>query len=66
MLTNEIGCDVAFMVGESRIVVYAHKYMLISRSCVFCAMLHGPMAERTDEYIHIPDIEAKTFKQMLE
>ncbi|XP_060075628.1 BTB/POZ domain-containing protein 6-like [Ylistrum balloti] len=66
MFDNEIGCDVAFLLGDDRSGVYAHKYVLISRSCVFCAMLHGPMAERTSEYIHIPDIKRETFKQLLE
>ncbi|XP_033748459.1 BTB/POZ domain-containing protein 2-like isoform X1 [Pecten maximus] len=66
MLNNEIGCDVAFLLGDDRSEVYAHKYVLISRSCVFCAMLHGPMAEKTSEYIHIPDIKRETFKQLLE
>jgi len=66
MLTNDVFCDVAFRVGENHDVVYAHKYILISRSCVFCAMLLGPLAEPEGEYICIPDIKKETFKQMLE
>lgn len=66
MLTNQIGCDVGFLVGDDSEVVFAHKFILISRSCVFYAMLHGLMAEQTDKYITVPDIEKDTFKLMLE
>ncbi|XP_061166407.1 BTB/POZ domain-containing protein 6-like [Saccostrea echinata] len=66
MLTNEIAFDVYFLVGEKRQVVGAHRYVLVSRSCVFYAMLIGPMAAKTDEKIAIPDIECDIFQHMLE
>lgn len=66
MLANQIACDVGFLVGDEQELVMAHKYVMISRSCVFYAMLHGLMAENADEYISIPDIDKETFKQMLE
>ena len=66
MLVSQIACDVGFLVGDDQDLIMAHKYILISRSCVFYAMLQGLMAENADEYIAIPDIEKETFKQMLE
>lgn len=66
MLINEIAFDVFFLVGESRQMVGAHRYVLVSRSCVFYAMLIGPMAGKVDEKIAIPDIENDIFQHMLE
>lgn len=66
MLNNEIAFDVYFLVGENRQVVGAHRYVLVSRSCVFYAMLIGPMAGKSDEKIAIPDIENEVFQHMLE
>lgn len=66
MLANQIACDVTFLVGDDHERILAHKYVLISRSCVFYAMLHGLMAEKPDECIAIPDIDKETFKLMLE
>ncbi|KAK3106667.1 hypothetical protein FSP39_024838 [Pinctada imbricata] len=63
MLENEIMCDVTFLLGEQRLEVHAHKYMLASRSPVFHAMLDGPMAERGK--IEIPDIENGVFDVFL-
>ncbi|KAK3106240.1 hypothetical protein FSP39_015854 [Pinctada imbricata] len=59
MLANQIMCDVTFLLGEDRLKVQAHKYMLASRSPVFLAMLEGPMAEKGK--IDIPDIEKDIF-----
>lgn len=66
MLIKEIAFDVFFLVGESRQMVGAHRYVLVSRSCVFYAMLIGPMAGKVDEKIAIPDIENDVFQHMLE
>ncbi|KAK3105759.1 hypothetical protein FSP39_005002 [Pinctada imbricata] len=63
MLDNQIFCDVTFLLGEERLEVHAHKYMLASRSPVFHAMLDGPMAERGK--IEIPDIEKDIFDVFL-
>lgn len=60
MLTNEIGCDITFLVGKERHRVSAHKYVLASRSCVFFAMFYGPAAESGNE-IEVPDVEPDTF-----
>ena len=67
MLDNQVDCDVTFLLlspdGEqSR--VSAHKFMLVSRSPVFFAMLNGPMAERDSE-IRIPDISREAFWELL-
>ncbi|KAK3105631.1 hypothetical protein FSP39_002314 [Pinctada imbricata] len=59
MLDNEIMCDVTFRLGEERLEVHAHKYMLASRSPVFHAMLNGPMTEKGN--IEISDIEKDIF-----
>ncbi|XP_067684548.1 BTB/POZ domain-containing protein 3-like [Haliotis asinina] len=63
MLTSKHSSDVTFRVGEDGETVRAHRYVLISRSCVFDAMLCGPLAEKDD--IKIPDVEADVFSEML-
>ncbi len=63
MLTTEDCSDVTFRVGPEKHVVRAHRYVLASRSCVFNAMLYGPLAEK--EEIIIPDIESQVFKEFL-
>lgn len=64
MLTNEINCDVTFLVGRNRQRMSAHKYVLASRSCVFFAMFYGSVAEKENE-IEIPDIEPDSFSSLL-
>ena len=67
MLDHEVACDVQFLVGgeeSKRVKVGAHKYVLMSRSPVFYAMLHGDLQE-TAEYIQVPDTEVSAFRQML-
>ncbi|XP_041361734.1 BTB/POZ domain-containing protein 2-like [Gigantopelta aegis] len=63
MLEHEIACDVTFRVGAEQTTVRAHKFMLISRSHVFSAMLCGPMAETGE--IEIPDVDAEIFSLFL-
>ncbi|OPL21749.1 hypothetical protein AM593_02244, partial [Mytilus galloprovincialis] len=63
MLKNEIMCDVTLRVGEGRIPIKAHKYMLASRSPVFHTMFEGSMPETGE--ISIPDIEENTFNDIL-
>ncbi|XP_046576054.1 BTB/POZ domain-containing protein 6-like [Haliotis rubra] len=63
MLTSEDSCDVSFLVGKEGTLVRAHRYILMSRSCVFYAMLCGSLAEKED--IKIPDVEEELFSEML-
>ncbi|XP_046547328.1 BTB/POZ domain-containing protein 6-like [Haliotis rubra] len=63
MLETEDFSDVTFRVGSREQVVRAHRYVLVSRSCVFHAMFCGPLAEKGE--VTIPDIEADIFKEFL-
>ncbi|XP_046378803.1 BTB/POZ domain-containing protein 6-like [Haliotis rufescens] len=63
MLDAEDSCDVTFRVGSTGHMIKAHRYVLISRSCVFHAMFTGPLAEKSD--VSIPEIEHKDFKQFV-
>ncbi|XP_048245796.1 BTB/POZ domain-containing protein 6-like [Haliotis rufescens] len=63
MLDTEDFCDVTFRVGSEKQVVRAHRYVLVSRSCVFHAMFCGPLAETRE--VTITDIEADIFKEFL-
>ena len=63
MLQEEDSCDVTFRCGSERLEVKAHRYMLISRSCVFHAMFSGPMAEKSE--VNIPEIEPNIFQGFL-
>ncbi|XP_048245035.1 BTB/POZ domain-containing protein 6-like isoform X1 [Haliotis rufescens] len=63
MLNTEDLSDVTFRVGSEKQVVRAHRYVLVSRSCVFHAMFCGPLAETGE--VTIPDIEADIFKEFL-
>lgn len=65
MYENKIDCDVTFAVGPAKEVIAAHKYVLISRSAVFYAMLSGPLANSTQN-IEVPDIDPETFRKMLQ
>ncbi|KAL5008437.1 hypothetical protein ScPMuIL_014018 [Solemya velum] len=64
MLENQIGCDVTFLVGQKGQEIRAHKFILISRSPVFQAMLCGPLGEKQTP-IPIPDIEPHSFGLIL-
>ncbi|XP_046545944.1 BTB/POZ domain-containing protein 6-like isoform X2 [Haliotis rubra] len=63
MLDTENFSDVTFRVGSEEQMVRAHRYVLVSRSCVFHAMFCGPLAEKGE--ITIPDIEPDIFKEFL-
>ncbi|XP_041373452.1 BTB/POZ domain-containing protein 2-like [Gigantopelta aegis] len=63
-LEEQILCDVTFIVGENRKRIQAHRFILSLRSCVFMAMLTGPLAEQDE--IEIPDIDSDTFEQVLQ
>ena len=69
MLDNQIGCDVNFQVSApdgSTMTIPAHKYMLVSRSPVFQAMLCGPGEyQETSGDVVITDVEPDIFKEML-
>ena len=67
MLENKIACDVKIIchtLGGGCVELQAHKYMLISRSPVFEAMLSGSYLE-SDDSIKITDIEPDVFKEVL-
>ncbi|XP_046360965.2 BTB/POZ domain-containing protein 6-like [Haliotis rufescens] len=63
MLDTEDFCDVTFLLGSEKQVVRAHRYVLVSRSCVFHAMFCGPLVEKGE--VTIPDIEPTIFKDFL-
>ncbi len=63
MLDSQDCCDVTFRCGERREVIGAHRYVLISRSCVFYAMFVGPLAKETE--VDVPEIELDYFKQFI-
>ena len=68
MLSLEIATDVGFLVGEvpDQKLIRAHKYVLVSRSPVFFAMLCGAMRERDMETpIRIPDATPDAFNALL-
>ncbi|XP_071096746.1 BTB/POZ domain-containing protein 6-like [Haliotis cracherodii] len=63
MLDTEDFSDVIFRVGSEKQVVRAHRYVLVSRSCVFHAMFCGNLAEEKE--VTIPDIEPDIFREFL-
>jgi len=70
MLENEIACDVSFEICSQdggATVVRAHRIFLVAASPVFEKMFCGGMVEARSDCgnIKIPDIEVKTFKEML-
>ena len=72
MFENNISCDVTFKFENSLNsrktlkgqLLSAHKYVLISRSAVFNAMLMGPAREQSG-LVTIEDIDMESFKEML-
>ncbi len=71
MLENEIECDVKFMFEPSEMIrkcmgghLSAHKYVLISRSPVFYAMLAGPARDESGR-VAIEDIDMASFTELL-
>ncbi|KAF6990699.1 hypothetical protein CFC21_007869 [Triticum aestivum] len=64
LLKTEKGADVVFEVGGE--MIPAHRCVLASRSPVFSAELFGVMKEGdTASVIHIDDLEAQVFKELL-
>ena len=67
MLDHQIDCDVIFQLEnhEGKVVTLrAHKYVLVSRSPVFFAMLNGPLAEK-NRNIRITDVTPEGFWNLL-
>ncbi len=70
MLENQLECDITFTflppegTAQQAPSISAHKYMLISRSPVFWAMLAGPAKEKSGT-IRIEDIDRESFQEML-
>ena len=66
MLYHEINCDVTFLLGQKKVPVKAHKYVLISRSSVFQSIFCGSFSGAKDsDVIPVSDIEVDTFKSLL-
>ena len=67
MLEKEIACDVTFTFPGSNLPktsLSCHKYMLISRSPVFYAMLEGPARDQSG-CINITDVDMDAFNEIL-
>mgnify|MGYP000297799096 CR=1 FL=1 len=64
MLENEVLCDITFLVGDEKVAIKCHKYMLVSRSPVFYTMFCGVLAEMS-ETVTIPDISPGVWKTCL-
>ncbi|XP_052073923.1 BTB/POZ domain-containing protein 6-like [Mytilus californianus] len=64
MLTNQVMCDVTFIVGHDQSPIKAHKYMLASSSPVFFNMFNGAVAEKGN--VRIPDVKADVFNELLQ
>ncbi len=68
MLKQELCTDVEFLVGElpDRKLFRAHRYVLVSRSPVFFAMLAGSMQEaQSGGPIEVPDATPGAFGELL-
>ncbi|XP_048245018.1 BTB/POZ domain-containing protein 6-like isoform X2 [Haliotis rufescens] len=63
MLDSLLLADVTFLVGDQRETIQAHKFILVSRSCVFRTMFCGSIPE-TGQVV-IPDIQTDNFKTFL-
>ncbi|XP_059178883.1 BTB/POZ domain-containing protein 6-A-like [Physella acuta] len=63
MLDHQYACDIHFKLGKDGLRQGAHRYILISRSPVFDAMLQSPLQENGQDGcdVTIPDIEPQTF-----
>ena len=71
MFEHKLATDVCFVVGlpdRPTVELKAHKYVLISRSPVFEAMLCGKLSENLDDEtakIRINDIDPDAFQEVL-
>ncbi len=66
MFEEELATDLIFTFPTpdgSQVQVQAHRYILISRSPVFRAMLCGLMAPKND--VKVEDVNAEAFKEIL-
>ena len=63
LLDSELGCDIAFRVGEE--TYKAHKLILAARSPVFRAQFYGPVGNNSVDRVVIEDIEPSIFKVTL-
>ena len=64
MFTHQVACDVNFRVhgnGGQIVNVGAHKYVLMSRSSVFHAMLCGGLSSSEIDIVDIPIETFRTF-----
>ncbi|XP_045172289.2 BTB/POZ domain-containing protein 6-like [Mercenaria mercenaria] len=66
MWTDQLACDVTFIIGHGETRMQAHKYVLGSRSCVFYAMFFGPLSGNTGMEITIPDMTPEQFSGLLQ
>lgn len=64
MLVNQLACDVTFLCGESERKISAHKYILISRSCIFNEMLSTEGTVLANPVL-LPDVTIDTFRVVL-
>jgi speckle-type POZ protein len=57
--------DVSFVVGAERVVIPAHKCILMARSPVFYAMFSHEMQEELGGEVCVPDIPVPVMREML-
>ena len=56
--------DVCFLVGEKRVKIYAHRFLLGIESEVFKSMFYGELKE-TGYEIQVPDLTPAGFRNMM-
>eukprot|EP01114_Cavostelium_apophysatum_P007639 TRINITY_DN19784_c0_g1_i1.p1 TRINITY_DN19784_c0_g1~~TRINITY_DN19784_c0_g1_i1.p1 ORF type:complete len:300 (+),score=70.82 TRINITY_DN19784_c0_g1_i1:245-1144(+) len=64
LLDDKNFADVTFKIGES--LITAHRNILVARSEYFRAMFTGGMRENNEKVISIPDVDERTFREVLE
>ena len=64
MLTNELDCDVTFIVGEDEEAIMAHSYVLMTRSATLADQLRKDSAKRSKLYT-IAGVSPEVFRNML-
>jgi speckle-type POZ protein len=65
LLQHPTHSDVHFVVGAERVVIAAHKCILMARSAVFYAMFSHEMNEELAGEIVVPDVEVTVLREML-
>ncbi|WAR13505.1 BTBD2-like protein [Mya arenaria] len=63
MWTHKLACDITFNVGPNKKPIQAHRYVLMSRSCVFYEMLAEQPREGS---IEIPDVTEDSFNLFMQ